>query len=84
MSQIIQIRKRGTLTLPQAIRKKYHLDEGDPLTVVDLGEGFFISPKITTLPKLTSQIEELMKEKGITLDELISGLAEERAKYKDD
>lgn len=56
------------------------MDEGDPITLIDLGDGFFFSPKMTTLPKLTSRIEELMEEKGITLEELVEGVAKERAK----
>ena len=33
-SETIQIRQRGTLTLPTKLRAKYRLDDGDILTVV--------------------------------------------------
>ncbi|MBT3300186.1 MAG: AbrB/MazE/SpoVT family DNA-binding domain-containing protein [Candidatus Marinimicrobia bacterium] len=82
MSDTLQMRKRGTLTLPKKIRDKYTLDEGDPLTLIDLGDGILISPKISVLPKLVSKIEALMDEKGVLLEELIQGIAEERAPYK--
>ncbi|MBC8323354.1 MAG: AbrB/MazE/SpoVT family DNA-binding domain-containing protein [Candidatus Marinimicrobia bacterium] len=81
MSDTLQIRKRGTLTLPKKIREKYTLDEGDPLTLIDLGEGILISPKVSILPKLVSKLEELMEETGIGLDDLIQGIADEREKY---
>lgn len=81
MSKIIQIRKRGTLTLPKKIREKYRLDEGDPVTLIDLGEGILISPKPTTIPKLAGELESLMEEQGLSLEELLKGVAEERAHY---
>ena len=45
MSQIttIQIRQRGTVTLPAALREKYGLGDGDPLTLVDLDGAFLYS-----------------------------------------
>jgi bifunctional DNA-binding transcriptional regulator/antitoxin component of YhaV-PrlF toxin-antitoxin module len=35
-SATLQVRGRGTVTLPTALREKYRLDEGDPLSLVDL------------------------------------------------
>src|SRR3989442_16025543 len=34
----------GTVTLPAALREKYRLDEGDPLTVVDLDGAARVDP----------------------------------------
>ena len=84
MAKILQIRKRGTLTLPVSLRQKYRLEEGDPLTVVDLKEGIFLSPKGSILPKLSSEIEKLRKKHKISLEELIKGVAEQRKRYKAD
>ena len=54
MTKTIQIRKKGSVTIPMEIRKRYQLDEGDPLTLIDLGEGFSLSPKRSVLPKLVA------------------------------
>jgi AbrB family looped-hinge helix DNA binding protein len=78
MSTIVQIRKRGSITIPKAIRKRYQLDENDPLTLIDLGEGIFISPKQSILPKLVDQIEKIRKARKISLEELIAGVQRER------
>ena len=78
MSTIVQIRKRGSITIPKAIRKRYQLDENDPLTLIDLGEGIFISPKQSVLPKLVDQIEKIRKKHKISLEELIVGVQKER------
>jgi bifunctional DNA-binding transcriptional regulator/antitoxin component of YhaV-PrlF toxin-antitoxin module len=62
------------------LRKRYRIDEGDPLTLVDLGEGFFLSPRQSVLLKLVAEIETLRQKNNITLEELIQGVAKERAK----
>jgi AbrB family looped-hinge helix DNA binding protein len=74
MTKTVQIRKKGSLTLPIEIRKRYQLEEGDPLTLVDLEEGIFLSPKTSVLPKLVAQIEKLRQRNGISLTELIEGV----------
>ncbi len=81
MSNVIQVRNRGTMTLPKKIRDKYRIEDGDPLTLIDLGEGFLISPKMTTIPKLAAELESLMNKNDISLEEMIQGVAEEREKY---
>ena len=82
MATMLQVRKRGTITLPTRLRQKYHLEEGDPLTVIDLGEGIFLSPHPALLPKLAGRIEELRKKYNISLEELIKGVAEQRSGYQ--
>ena len=78
MTTTIQMRKKGSITIPKSIREKYLLEENDPLTLVDLGEGLFISPKKSTLPKLVSQIEKLREKHGISLEELVQNISEQR------
>lgn len=73
MTRTLQIRKKGSLTLPIELRKRYQLEEGDPVTLIDLDEGFFLSPKPSVLPKLVAQIEELRQKNNISLTELIGG-----------
>lgn len=81
MTKTIQIRKRGVLTLPKVLREKYRLDEGDPVTLIDLGEGIFISPKLTIVPKLVAELEYMMEKEGLSLEDLLQGVAEERSRY---
>lgn len=44
MDTIIQIRKRGTFTLPAELRKKYGIRPGDTLRLVDLEGVFVLTP----------------------------------------
>ena len=80
MTRTIQIRKKGSITIPMELRKRYRIDESDRLTLIDLGEGFFLSPRQSVLPKLVAEIETLRQKNNITLKELIQGIAKERAK----
>jgi bifunctional DNA-binding transcriptional regulator/antitoxin component of YhaV-PrlF toxin-antitoxin module len=76
--QIIQTRKKGALTLPMEMRKRYRLSEGDPVTLIDLGEGIFLSPKRSVIPKLVAEIETLRERYNVSLEELIDRVAKLR------
>ncbi len=78
----LQIRSKGTITLPASLRKKYKLEEGEVLTVIDLGEGtILIKPMVSQVNKLSSQIARRLKEENVSLDDLLQALDEERKIY---
>ena len=66
----IQVRGRGTLTLPAALREKYKLDEGDPLTVVDLDGAVLLSPRLLVVPRLAAEMERLRQVRKLSLKDL--------------
>jgi len=80
-TKVLQIRARGTLTLPARLRERYALDDGDPLTLVDLDGLILLVPKVGVVEKLAGEIERLSSEAGLSVDELVSGVGEERATY---
>jgi len=75
---IVQLRQRGVLTLPSDIRAKYRLEEGDPLTVVDLDGVLVLSPRASVVPKLAAEIERLREDAGLSLDDLLARLPRQR------
>jgi len=82
ISTIVQIRSKGTVTLPVELRRKYGLNEGDVLTLIDLGEGaLLLSPKIIQLDRLGDRVDRIMEEEGVTVDDLLAALEEERERY---
>lgn len=82
MNNIIQIRKKGTFTLPMDLRTKYNLDEGDVFSLIDLGDGsFLLTPRSMQVNRLGDRISELIDEENISLDELLTTLDEEREQY---
>ena len=84
-STTIQIRKKGTLTLPVEFRSKYSVDEGDIYTVIDMGDGsFLLTPRVSQINRLGDRVAEITNEENVSLDELLHSLAEEREQYYHD
>lgn len=78
----IQIRQKGLITLPVAIRRQYDLSEGDVFTLVDLGDGsFLLTPQVSQLAGLGDRVARLMKDEGVTTEEMLEALEEERETY---
>ena len=78
----VQIRRKGVITLPIGLRRQYNLDEGDVFTLVDLGGGsFLLTPRVSQVARLGDQVAWLMEEEGVTLEEMLEALDQEREIY---
>jgi bifunctional DNA-binding transcriptional regulator/antitoxin component of YhaV-PrlF toxin-antitoxin module len=77
----IQLRQRGTLTLPVKLRNRYNLETGDTLTLIELDGLFLLAPKLSVVSKLAAEIEQLREEAGLSIDDLLEGLDEQRRRY---
>ncbi len=57
MAITLQIRSKGTITIPVEIRNKYELKEGEVLDIIDLGNGsFLISSRRSRVDELADKI----------------------------
>ena len=74
----IQLRQRGTLTIPTSLRRKYQLQDGDSFQLFDLNGVFVLSPMVALVPELAREIERLRVEADLTTEELLVSLREER------
>lgn len=77
----VRIRERGAVTLPAKLRKRYNLEVGDTLTLLDLDGAFLLVPQVSAVPKLVGEIEQLRQKAGLTIHELMKSLGEERGRY---
>jgi len=77
-AQTLLLRRRGALTLPAELRRKYRLEEGEPLTLLDLDGVFVLAPRTPLVPKLAGELERLREEAGLSVEELLEGLDEQR------
>lgn len=78
----VQMRSKGTITLPASLRKKYKLEDGELFTIIDLGEGsILIKPMVSQVNKLGDKIAKQLKEDNVSLDDLLQALDEERKRY---
>lgn len=81
----IQMRSKGSLTLPVNLRNKYGLTEGDVFTLIDLGEGSFIlTPRVSEVNRLGDRVTKILDQSDVTLDDLLIGLDDERETYYQD
>ena len=81
MDVTIQVRQRGVVTLPANLREKYGIRAGDALRLVDLDGLLVMSPMAPMAPELAREIERLRLEAGLTIDELLQSLREQRETY---
>lgn len=78
----LQVRKKGSITLPVELRSKYGVDEGDIFTLIDLGDGsFLLTPRISEVNRIGNRVAEMMSQYNLTEDDLIAALDEEREEY---
>jgi len=78
----VQIRRKGVITLPVELRRRYGLEEGDVFTLVDLGDGsFLLTPQVSQVARLGDQVARVMAEEGVGLEEMLKVLDEERELY---
>jgi len=80
---LIQVGRRGALTLPKRLREKYNIRSGDMLTLLDIGGTFVLIPKASIVDRLADEIARELQEKGITLEEMLRSLQGEREKYEE-
>jgi bifunctional DNA-binding transcriptional regulator/antitoxin component of YhaV-PrlF toxin-antitoxin module len=77
----IQVRDRGVLTLPAELREKYGIQPGDTFRLVDLDGVFVLTPMVPMVPELAREIERARREAGLTTDDLLRTLREQRERY---
>lgn len=75
---VSEIKSRGQLTIPKKIREAKHLEEGQVVSIIPVGDSILITPKRLELDEARRQMRKLLKSSGLSLEDLISGLKEER------
>ena len=82
MTATVQIRSKGAITLPVALREKYRMKQGKTLSIIDLGEGkILLSVKPSKLGRVVARIEKRLEKDNVTLDDILEQLDEERKAY---
>ena len=70
MNQIITIRDRRQITIPRLFLNKFNLDVGDKLIMRLETDQIRIEPIKTKTVDLMLKIQEIVKESGVTEEEL--------------
>jgi AbrB family looped-hinge helix DNA binding protein len=75
---VAEIKARGQLTIPKKIRETSHIEEGNVVSILPVGDSLIITPKRLELDEVRRQLKKLLKASNLTIEELIEGLKEER------
>ncbi len=78
----VQVVRRGIITLPKELRDHNNIEEGDTLTLIDLGDGMVvISPKRSRVDEIADKLAKEWQDSGESLESMLSTLREVRAEY---
>jgi AbrB family looped-hinge helix DNA binding protein len=76
----VEIKSRGQLTIPKKIRVMSHLEEGQIVSIIPVGDSMIITPKRLDLDDARREIRRILNQTGISQEDLLAGLKEEREK----
>ena len=72
---------RGQLTIPKEVRDALNLEENGQLSVFVVGRCLIMTPKRLLRASLAKEVEKAMKAKGLSLNDVLKDLEEERQRY---
>ncbi len=78
---VVKLRERGQLTIPYEYRKELGIGKEDVLNVLKIGDVLILVPKQLAGDVVSRKIEAAIKKKGLTLDNLLKNLRDQRKKY---
>ncbi len=78
----VQVVRRGIITLPKELREQNNIEEGDMLTLIDLGDGVVVmSPQSSRVDEIANKLAKEWQDSGESLETMLSTLREVRAEY---
>jgi len=78
----VQVVRRGIITLPKELREHNNIEEGDMLTLIDLGDGVVVmSPKRSRVDEIANKLAKEWQDSGESLESMLTTLREVRAEY---
>ena len=78
----VQVVRRGIITLPKELREHNNIEEGDMLTLIDLGDGVVVmSPRRSRVDEIANKLAKEWQDSGESLESMLSTLREVRAEY---
>lgn len=78
MTTTVQIRKKGQVTIPAAIRDQLGIKDNEVVTLTLLDKGILIVPQKLKTTELLKETAKLAKKRGISLEEMLADLDEIR------
>jgi bifunctional DNA-binding transcriptional regulator/antitoxin component of YhaV-PrlF toxin-antitoxin module len=76
-----EVKSRGQLTIPKRVREAGYLEEGQSVSIIPIGDSLLVTPKTLKLEDARRELRRIMKASGVSLEELLDGLGEERDRF---
>lgn len=74
------VQKRGQVTIPIELRRKLGIEEGGIVAFIETEDGVLISPREVLTVEALGRIGKVLREQGISLEELIESGREIRGR----
>ena len=84
MSNVFQVQvvRRGIITLPKELRDHNDIEEGDTLTLIELGDGVVVmSPRRSRVDTIANKLAAEWQGSGESLEGMLATLREVREEY---
>jgi AbrB family looped-hinge helix DNA binding protein len=78
-AHLVRVQEKGQVTLPAAVRKRLGLRKGDLVSVEVTPQGALITPQEVIATRALDRIGEALRERGLTLEQMIESGRDERA-----
>jgi AbrB family looped-hinge helix DNA binding protein len=82
MSSVFEVKvvRRGVITLPKELRDRNHIEEGDLVTLLELGNGVVVmSPRPSRVDEIADKLAAEWENSGETLESMLAALREVRS-----
>lgn len=76
--KLVRVQEKGQVTLPSEVREQLGLKKGDLVSVTPTENGILITPQEIVATEALDKIGEVLKQKGLSLEQLIESGREER------
>jgi AbrB family looped-hinge helix DNA binding protein len=78
----VQVVRRGIITLPKELRDQNNFEEGDTLTLINLGDGVVLMrPGRSRVDEIADKLASQWQDSGESLESMLNTLREVRAEY---
>ena len=78
----VQVVRRGIITLPKELREHNNIEEGDTLTLIDLGDSVVVmSLRRSRVDEIANKLAREWQDSGESLESMLTTLREVRAEY---
>jgi AbrB family looped-hinge helix DNA binding protein len=76
--KLVRVQEKGQITIPTEVRRKLGLGKGDLVSVEETTNGVLITPQKVLALQALDRIGEILRQKGLTLEDLMDSGAEIR------